>query len=135
MKKKISLVLIVAILWTCTVSAFATQSTILVEQREDGTYQVTRKKSAKAITATQTEDEEIYETDENIYLIQTEANTFLPAEKVMIDNEKTESQTEKILDEHNVPEEVIASITENMQIQKERGNEDAAVELFVPLTV
>ena len=81
-----------------------------------------------------TEDEEIYYISDNTYLVNAYNNTYLLSEKVQLDSQNYENNI-VLFETHNVPENIKSDIAKVIATQKELGNKDFCIELFVPAKV
>ncbi len=108
--------------------------TITLSPNGHGEYAKTDEKSSNTITATATEDAEIYHIENEKYVVLTANDTYLLVDKVDIPID-TFSKEASVFKDYNVPEELIADIEKTIAEQNNLGNKDLEVAVFAPSLV
>lgn len=134
MKKLLSLLLCCVMVFSLPIEAFAASGaskTVVFVPNGHGQYVVSNSRSADgSITATVTSDEELYYVEGNQYLANVNGNTFLLMERFDI-NPNTASRSSQI---SSLPEQVQEELNCTIAEQKQFGNTDLEVSVFIPMS-
>lgn len=134
MKKLLSLLLCCVMVFSLPMEVFATSSgakTVVFVSDGHGQYVVSNSRSAQdSITATVTSDEELYHVNGNQYLANVHGNTFLMMERIDI-NPNATSRSSQIT---SLPEQVQEELNRTIAEQKQFGNTDLEVSVYVPMS-
>lgn len=150
MKKLLSLLLSLSILFSMSISALAYESQsfsndeIVLRSNGHGEYSLinsassnlknSMKNSDDIITAMPTADSEIYHIKDNQYLTLTHDNNYLLTDKITIQIDNF-SANEETLNQYDVSDDLRDEMRAVIAAQKSLGNNDLAIELYAPSAV
>lgn len=142
MKKILSAFLTIAFLLSFSSTAFAyndsgetkdskKSETIILKHEGHGTYKKTQDKNENTITATATEDADIYHIKDAQYVTAVGNDKYLLVDRLDIVIDDFSKNTPS-LQKYKVPAEICEEMKKNIAIQKELGNKDLEIAVFAP---